>query len=95
MFELATNSTVTVTSVDPHLVYATYALVIVSVGAVVVAALQNRKTQKLMAEQSIVMGKQVDQAIAQTRTRTLGIMISVAFWFSVISNSNTKNWLAR
>ncbi len=67
MFELATNSTVTVTSVDPHLVYATYALVIVSVGAVVVAALQNRKTQKLMAEQSIVMGKQVDQAIAQTR----------------------------
>ena len=67
MFELATNSTVTVTSVDPNLVYATYALVIVSVGAVVVAALQNRKTQKIMADQSIVMGKQVDQAIAQTR----------------------------
>src|SRR6266568_3958989 len=67
MIELATNSTTTVTSVDPNLVYGTWALVLVSVIAISVAAWQNRKTQKLMAKQTQSMGKQVDEAIVQTR----------------------------
>lgn len=67
MLELATNSTVIVNSVDPNLVYVTLALVMVSAAALLVAALQNRRTQTLMAQQTNAMGKQVDQAIAQTR----------------------------
>jgi len=51
VLELATNSTVTVNSVDPNLVYGTWALVAVSMVTLVVAAMQNMRTQRLMAEQ--------------------------------------------
>jgi len=68
VLELATNSTVTVNvpPADSNLVYVTLLLVAVSAFSLYLSARQNKETQKLMAEQTQAVGKQVDQAVAQT-----------------------------
>jgi hypothetical protein len=76
LLELATNATSTTTPIDPNLV-GTWALVAVALTTVMLTALQNRRTQQLMAQQTRVMGEQMKQAILQTQLQQeqFGMMV--------------------